>query len=163
MSWSEGRYHSRTIFTTNTIRDLVALSPADLSTLPMVLPAAELRSFGMALESAGPTSPFGGTLAIISIDRLNVNAAWGAAVGNRVELGTITVPLDAAQYAISEISLDANASDIHLPAAFPKAYYGDRMIIELKTQGASGTQSVRTFFKYRELENRTDEVDRPTA
>lgn len=163
MSWSEGRYQTRQVFLHNTAVDLTG-SAADIVAVPVVLPQIELRSFGLSYAAASASVT---TAAKVSIDRLKVNAAWGAGVGTREELGVYTTVLsavaDAAQYDVVETSLDANAADQFAGASFPVAYKGDIIFLEHKQQG-NGTQSAKPFYKWRELDgNKAEETDGPSA
>lgn len=163
MSWSEGRFQTRQTMLNNSATDLTGAA-ADIDTRPVVLPKMQLRTLGMSHTAASATVT---TAAVISLDRINVNPIWDTLtpsqpVGTRVELGTVTAEAAATQYAMNEASLDPNAADNLTEAAFPEAYYGDIIILEHKTQG-DGTQAAKLFYKYRELENRVDEVDGPSA
>lgn len=164
MSWSEGRYQTRQFFPDETTATDLTGAAAPIADMPVMFPKVELRTLEAFHDaaSAGVT-----TAAVIELQRLNVNPIWDTlvgpgTVGTTDVLGTLTVDDAAAQYGISDLNLDPNADDIHTPAAFPVAYRGDVLTINHTVQG-DGTQSARVQFKYRELENRADEIDGPTA
>lgn len=159
MSWSEGRYQTRKFFPDNPgITDLTGVA-GDIESMPVLFPKIELRTLELSHDMASAAVT---TAAELDVARINVNAIWGAAVGNTDVLGTVTVSATAIQYEPGGASLDPNADDIHTPAAFPVAYRGDIIVLRHTVQG-DGTQSGRVQLKYRELENRVDEIDGPTA
>jgi hypothetical protein len=155
------RFRQRRKYQHASIVDLEGAA-ADLYVYLVTEPAIELRGFGLQSTGVGPTTAeiTGGAVpSVLSLDiqRYNVDAHLAlearvvASPGDRAELGTLSFPANAVAGTRATKNLNANAGLNLSPLSYPKAYQGDLIVLEHKTQGSgAGAQTARVWFEYME-------------
>ncbi len=144
MSWTNGRYQARHMYLHNTEEDLED-SAADLATFPVVHDKIEVLGVGVVLTAA--TGTITTTPAAIEVDKVGIGVS-------RAKIGNTFTLAEGVQYEQQFQTFDEGEenSPIKGPAEYPTAVKGDNLIIEHTVQGSGGTQTVKPFILYREIE-----------
>lgn len=169
---SHSRYRNRQ-FERTAVTDAKVAATAPLILLPVMVPSIQLRTLDVQWQADGPlnTDTFTGAEITVTLIRANIeahNKAGSTAIPLTAPtpevLATYTLDDDRVQYEVDSISLNANEG-LHLELlAFPLAYLGDQVLVELATPG-TGTpaQSIIAQLKYKEdfKSEGIDEADGP--
>lgn len=139
-----GRFQARHHFLYNTTLDVKGTAASDLLIWPVMHDKIELLEFGFERMTATGAFTLPAILRLSRIPYLN-----GTRVNPIIAGAVLTNVASSVIYSKLSVNLDPNAGTG--PPAFPVAYRGDVLILELTQQGTgTGAQDIRPWWIYRE-------------
>ena len=136
------------IFLHNTAVDMTAAT-GDIVEFPVVFDRIQIIEVGWHYQSASGAVTTGG---VMQVDK---RLASGGARAILNSLAQLTAAASQAADTNVRVSLDTRASNTPVPGPpnYPQAVAGDVIVFERTTQGSGGTQSVKPWIIYREIDN----------